>query len=139
MSARVRLARALVSLGNRAEAEKEIDLAAELAVKSQNRAAHLDFSIAAAGIRAASEQSADLADAVRTLNVAFAEATKYGYPGYQFEARLSIGKLEVKSGAPSNRAAGRERLEVLQRDATRKGFLLIARKAAAALGEQSKN
>jgi hypothetical protein len=41
--------------------------------------------------------------------------------------------MEVKSGRA---AAGRARLQALEKDATAKGFLLIARKAAAALRQK---
>jgi tetratricopeptide (TPR) repeat protein len=133
LAAHVMLARALLSLGKRAEAEKEIDVATELVANSQNRDFHLDFSIVAARVRAASGRPADLAEAVKTLNAALAEATKYGFAGYQFEARLCIGELEMKSG---HETAGRAHLRALARDATAKGFLLIARKAAAALGQK---
>jgi tetratricopeptide (TPR) repeat protein/predicted Ser/Thr protein kinase len=133
LDAHVVLARALLSLGRRAEAEKEIDLATHLAAKSQNHAAHLAVSIEAARIRAASGRPSDLADAAKTLNIVLAEATKCGFAGYQFEARLSLGEMELKSGQA---AAGRARLQALEKDATATRCLLIARKAAAALGQK---
>jgi len=40
-----------------------------------------------------------------------------------------MGELEIKSGDRTN---GRARLAALQKDATAKGFLLIARKSVAA-------
>ena len=58
-----------------------------------------------------------------------AEATKQNLSGIQLEARLAMGEVEMKSGM---RTAGRARLAALQRDATTEGFLLLARKAAAA-------
>ena len=58
-----------------------------------------------------------------------AEATKAGLVRLQFEARLALGEIELKSGAS---AAGRARLSALAAEATAKGFGLIARKAAAA-------
>jgi hypothetical protein len=58
-----------------------------------------------------------------------AEATKFGYLPYQFEARLAIGEIEMQSGMSS---IARPHLEALERDARAKAFLLIARKAAAA-------
>ncbi len=133
LDAHVVLARALLSLGRKAEAEKEIDLATQLVAKSQNHAVHLDVSMVAARIHAASGRSADLADAAKTLNIVLAEATKCGFAGYQFEARLSLGEMELKSG---HAAAGRARLQALEKDATAKGCLLIARKAVAALGQK---
>ena len=46
--------------------------------------------------------------------------------GYQLEADLALGETEMKAGAKD---AGRVRLLALEKDATAKGFLLIARKA----------
>ena len=85
LTAHLLLARALLALGNRAEAGKEIHLASEMVAKSQNRAAHLDFSIESARVRAASGLSADLAEAARVLSGTLVEASKYGFAGHQFE------------------------------------------------------
>jgi len=134
LAAHLVLARAVLSLGKKAGAQKEVGFAGELVARSQSRDARLNFSIVAARVRAASGRPADLFEAARTLN-ALAEATRYGFVGYQFEAGLSLGEMEAKSGPP-RRAAGRARLQALAKDATAEGFLLIARKAAAALGQQ---
>ena len=129
LTAHLLLARALLALGNRAEAGKEIHLASEMVAKSQNRAAHLDFSIESARVRAASGLSADLAEAARVLSGTLVEASKYGFAGHQFEARLSLGEIEMRLGKIT---AGRVRLAALEKEARARGFLLIARKAAAA-------
>ena len=50
---------------------------------------------------------------------------------YQFEIRLALGEIEMKSGKT---ASGMARLKSLERDATAKNFLLIAHKAKAAAG-----
>ena len=47
----------------------------------------------------------------------------------QFEAALALGQIEIEAGKTS---AGRARLQALEKDATAHGFLLIAKKAAAA-------
>lgn len=52
-----------------------------------------------------------------------------GFLDFEFEARLALGEIELASGQV---AAGRARLETLEKEATAKGFLLIARQAAAA-------
>jgi hypothetical protein len=54
------------------------------------------------------------------------EAKRYGYLNYEYQARLELGEVEIKSG---NAAAGRTQLAALSQDASRTGFLLIARKA----------
>jgi tetratricopeptide (TPR) repeat protein/predicted Ser/Thr protein kinase len=131
LDARVTSARVLLALGKRADAEKEIGLAKQLAAKSQNRAARLDVSIVAARVQAASGQPGDLAAAARALNGVLMEAAKGGFAGYAFEARLFLGEIEMKSGRA---AAGRGRLEALEKDAAGKGYVWIARKAAAARG-----
>jgi hypothetical protein len=65
----------------------------------------------------------------RALESARPEASRYGYVGFELEARLRLGELELRSGKAT---AGRARLQQLQSDARNKGFLLIARKANAA-------
>jgi hypothetical protein len=122
--ARAVLARALLAQVKPAEAREQIDLATDLVAKSPMPAVRINYAIAAALVRAATGITAD---ATRSLEATLAEATKYGYLGYQFEARLALAEIEMKSGKTS---AGRARLEALQREAAAKGFGLIARKAS---------
>ncbi|MGB2889148.1 MAG: hypothetical protein WBC04_15745 [Candidatus Acidiferrales bacterium] len=75
-------------------------------------------------------QSLHLADAARILENATVQAAKHGFIEPQFEMQLHLGEIEMKSGQT---VASRARLEALEKDATAKGFLLIARKAAAVL------
>jgi tetratricopeptide (TPR) repeat protein len=124
--ARTTLARALLAQHKVVEAAREIDLSADLARGSPNREVKINYAITAARVRAA---TGGTAEAVKSLQATLAEATKYGFLGYQLEARLALGEIEIKSGQA---AAGRARLEALGKDANAKGFLLIARKAAQA-------
>jgi hypothetical protein len=73
------------------------------------------------------------ADSKKNLEGVLAEANLLGLRQYQFEARLALGEMERKS---SETAAGRARLQALEKDAASYGSLLIARKARATLGEQ---
>ena len=57
-----------------------------------------------------------------------AEAARFHLAGAELEARLALGEIEVKSG---HTASGQARLLALEKDAGAKGFLLVARKAAA--------
>jgi len=66
------------------------------------------------------------AEATKRLEAVLSEATKYGYLNYEYQARLALGEVDLKSGRT---AAGRSRLATLNQDAIRTGFLLIARKA----------
>jgi eukaryotic-like serine/threonine-protein kinase len=118
------LARALVAQHKYAEAQKEIDAGKTFVAKSQNRADQFQLSIAETQLQAAQNR---IEEAKRNLIAIVAEAKQTGLLQYQFEARLELGEIEIRSGKIGS---GRARLAALQRDATSKGFLLIARKAA---------
>ena len=57
------------------------------------------------------------------------QATTANFLGLQLDARLALGEVEIKA---RDGTVGRLQLASLQREAEAKGFLLIARKAAAA-------
>jgi hypothetical protein len=61
------------------------------------------------------------------------QASHFGYAGYDFEARLRLGEIELRS---SKTNGGRARLQQLSKDAKAKGFLLVAHKADTALAEK---
>ena len=126
ISARVVLARSFMAQDKPAEAGKQIELAAALAARTPVVEVRLSYAIAAARIKAATGK---VAESERILEASMAEASKHGYLGSQYEIRLALGEIEMKSG---NIAAGRRRLDDLEKDARGRGFLLVARKAAAA-------
>jgi tetratricopeptide (TPR) repeat protein len=128
--ARAVLARAQLAQGKTADATEVSTQAVALAQKSQDTTVRLTVAIEAARVRAASGNQADVADATKVLENAVADATKEGLTGLLLEARLALGQVALTHG---DRASGRSRLVVVQRDATAKGFVLVARKAAAAL------
>ncbi len=68
-------------------------------------------------------------EATTTLEATLAQATSSGAVPLQFEARLALGEIEMR--AP-NAAAGAAHLQALEKDASAKGYGLIARKAAGA-------
>jgi eukaryotic-like serine/threonine-protein kinase len=127
LQARVLLARALQSLGKNSEALKQLDAAAAIVSRSHVPETRMSFSISAATVKAA---NGAYAEAVKNLEAAIVDATKLGYIGYQFDARLALGELEIKSGNP---AAGRAGLSALEKEARAKGYLSIARQAAATI------
>jgi tetratricopeptide (TPR) repeat protein/predicted Ser/Thr protein kinase len=124
------LARALVLTGKTKDALTEIDAAKSLLSATQNPTSRWDISLIEGRIQSA---LGNPAAAKKMLVAVLNEADKAGFVPYSFEARLAIGETEMKS---SNTAEGRARLQALQKDAKAKGFMLIARKAAAALSRE---
>ena len=125
-SARGVLAKTLLAQGKLAEAQKAIDDATTVFAKSDNRAARLSILTTVARVHAASGKTAQ---ATKSLEAVLAEAAQSHLVSAEFEARLALGEIDMKSGKT---AAGRTRLAALEKEATTKGFLLIARKAHAA-------
>ena len=87
-------ARCLLQLGKLAEAKAELQQAEKL-VKADDHVAHLPVAITGARIATASE---DLANAQKLLDAALAEASKANLLSFQYDARLALGELEIKSG-----------------------------------------
>lgn len=116
---------ALLADGKHAEALKEVGKTRAIAARSQNLDVQLGFAAAMGRAEAASKETVA---AEKTLKQVLAKATRSGYIGYQFESRLALEEIEVKSGKSS---ASRVRIEQLQREAHEKGYEMIARKAAA--------
>ncbi len=67
--------------------------------------------------------------AKQTAQLTVAEAGRLGFVGFQLEASLALGEVQIRYG---NQAAGRARLAKLKQDADGKGFGLLAKKAFAA-------
>jgi hypothetical protein len=124
--ARALLAESLAVQGKVAEAQKQIGSATALVKKTQRPAVQLSVRIAAARVRMASGHPGDLRNAAAALNGVLAEAKQIGLADPQMQARLTLSAIEKKSGK------GVGQLEELEKDATARGFGLIARKAAKA-------
>lgn len=120
------LARILLAAGKTAEAQQYATRGWELIQKSQNQDVRIPMEITKAEVDARTGRSAA---AITELSRALAEAHTAGYFMYELEARLALGEIKLKSG---NAAVARSELAKLEKDATAKGFLRIARKAAAA-------
>jgi tetratricopeptide (TPR) repeat protein/DNA-binding winged helix-turn-helix (wHTH) protein len=127
------LAKSLLAQGDLAKANASIARATSIAGQIKDPALRLpveiEVGIAAARIRAASGQQRDQTEAVNSLGQKLTEATENQLMELQFETALALGEIEIES---AQAAAGRARLQALEKDATAHGFLLIARKAAAA-------
>jgi tetratricopeptide (TPR) repeat protein len=116
----------LLAAGKPAEAQQYATRAWEIIQKSQNQSIRIPMEIAKATVDA---QTGRVSGAVAELNHALTAARAAGYLRCEFEARLALGEIKLKSG---NAAVARGELAKLEKDATAKGFLRIARKAAAA-------
>jgi eukaryotic-like serine/threonine-protein kinase len=125
IEARAILAYVLVAEGKTAEAQTEINSAQKLVKRNQNAPTRLKLQIIAARQRART----NTVEAKDRLETILRDTTKYGFIGYELEAKLALGELEMNSG---NTAAGRLRLASLQKEAIASGFLSISRKAGAA-------
>jgi serine/threonine protein kinase/tetratricopeptide (TPR) repeat protein len=119
------LARSLLAQGKIPDAKTTIRRAMTLRPKSQSAIMSLDMDTVGALIGASEKP----AEAVKTLEAAIAKAARLGYVPGEFEARLALGEVDMETGKEAN---GRDLLATLEKDATARGFLLIAHKAAVA-------
>jgi eukaryotic-like serine/threonine-protein kinase len=126
IAAEVLLARSLFAQNKTADAIAVIKSAQIGANSGESRLDKIEVDVAAGRILGTSGEG------VQLLAGALSDSRKIGYVPGEFEARLGLGEVEMSSGKVS---AGRARLVALEKDATSKTFLLIARKAhvAAAL------
>jgi DNA-binding winged helix-turn-helix (wHTH) protein/tetratricopeptide (TPR) repeat protein len=122
------LSEALLAQGKQAEARREVEGSRDLAAKSQNLFDRLQYDVASARVLLSSDHP-EKAKAV--LEGALRDARAHGFVGIEFEAMLGVADLEKRSGHAD---LAREQLTTLQRAARERGFMLVARKAAAARG-----
>jgi DNA-binding winged helix-turn-helix (wHTH) protein/tetratricopeptide (TPR) repeat protein len=119
--------RALLAQAKVGEANAAANHALTLSAKGGDLSASFEAKLALAAVLAQSGRSVD---AAKTLSSVRDDAIRRRYVNYELEARLILGEMEIRS---SKIEEGRARLQALEKDARGKGFLLIARKAIAAL------
>ncbi len=125
LSARTELVRALVAQGKSGEAAAEVESGKALAAKSDNEVAKLEFALAWAEELAGAKH----AEAAGGLLVeSLKKARELGLARMELEIRLAQG--EVERGAGKTGAVEAE-LAAVEKAARSKGFMLIAKKAAA--------
>jgi tetratricopeptide (TPR) repeat protein len=127
------LVQASIGLNKISDAQSAAAKASALTKKSQERHAIAGVQIAEAQLAAATGKSED---AAKSMQVVIADMTRLGLVAVQFEARLALGEIQIKS--PKSATAGQETLSALEKDATAKGFLFIAHRAQAAATPKSK-
>jgi DNA-binding winged helix-turn-helix (wHTH) protein/tetratricopeptide (TPR) repeat protein len=115
---------ALLAEGKAPDAQAAVDSEAEVASKNQNHPIGLKYAIASARALAASGKATEAKSKLETI---LTEEKKMGFLSYQFETRLALAEIEVRSGRLN---AVRDQLASLARQAQARGLGLIARKAA---------
>jgi serine/threonine protein kinase/tetratricopeptide (TPR) repeat protein len=121
------LAQAFLAENKTGNARLEIIFGKKLASKSQNRFANRQLDIASARVDFAEGK---LSGSLSGLEKVLADAKQHGLVPLQFQASLVLGEIEFRSGEVRQ---GQERLERLKKDATSKGFLLMAQRAQSVL------
>ena len=119
------LVRELIEQGKTAEAAELVNSAVVLSKGSYDPTVRFDVALATARLRVAQHRCAD---AGRTLRPALDQAIQVGCVSCQLEARLELGEIQIARG---NRERGRSQLRDLADEAERRGFGLIAKRAAA--------
>jgi serine/threonine protein kinase/tetratricopeptide (TPR) repeat protein len=125
------LVRALLAQDKLAAAQQVVAEDRKLVANTEDRVNLLNVNISSAQVESGAGNSAE---ASRLLRASIEESRNSGFTAIQLEARLALGKTETKAG---NLTSGRGTLALLEKDAKTKGFLLIARKAAAAAKQRS--
>jgi eukaryotic-like serine/threonine-protein kinase len=126
LSAHAILADAFLAQGKLDAARKEIALGKPLAEKTQQRLLRMQFHITAAEVQTASGKPADLQAAIPALNRVIEQTKKSGVLATAYEARIALGKAQVKYG---NKEEGKALMAAVEKEAAEKGFLLMSRKA----------
>jgi Tfp pilus assembly protein PilF/TolB-like protein len=116
------LAQALMARGDSNQAAKTVDLARKLGARDLPTT--LSLSITRARVLA---KTANKADAQRELQQVESRATERSLLGIAWQAHLALADIQTLSG---NLASARSSLQFVKRQATPKGFHLLARKAA---------
>jgi tetratricopeptide (TPR) repeat protein len=121
------LTRSLLAQGKLSDARATAAHAVALANQGSDRMVRIRAGFAEAEVETLSGRATE---AGRDLNALQARTKHDGYAAFELEARLLLGRAELRAGKP---AAARARLDRLQSDARGRGFLLIARQASASL------
>jgi eukaryotic-like serine/threonine-protein kinase len=129
------LSQAMLRSGDLAGAQHAIAQAASHLMKCSDREAELTVGLSLAQIQAASGGVAR-DSAAKSLEELATEANRLGFVPYVLEPRLALAEIELNIG---DRATARSHLEALRKEATDRGFGLIALKAAGDLKNVSLN
>ncbi len=115
---------ALLAQGKSKDAKATADAEEAVAAKDQNRPVINKFALASAR---ATASSGNLAEARSNLETLLQSEIRQGFLADQFETRLALAEIEMKSGHP---ATARDHIASIRREAQQRGLGLIVRKAA---------
>jgi len=121
--ASVVLVDALLTQAKEVDAQRQFEAAQNLAAKSQNQFARLQFALAAARVKLNSDRPADSQNLLAQIDE---EARRRGFMGLELEDRLLQAELANNTG---HHAAAQEQLSAVENSARAGGFGLILRKA----------
>ena len=131
--AKLVLAQALLAQGKIAEARPIAEQVMNVASRSRDQELQLQSETVAAHIDGVSGNSPDMTNSIRRLNRIISTAAESSFVEVGFEARLVAGELEIRGDRETSGA----RLQRLENDSSQSGYLLIARRASAALSSAS--
>jgi len=131
--AKLVLAQALLAQGKIADARPVAEQVMNVARRSRDRELQLRSETVAANIEGVSINRPDMTNSIKRLNRIISTADESSFVEVALEARLVAGELEIRG----DRETGRSRLERLENDSSQSGYLLLARRASAALSATS--
>ena len=122
------LARTLLAQSRLAAAQEALNVAVSNSRNTQNQFVRAAVATTGARVHAASGNAAAVARSAEALKTFVADATRMGLTELRLDADFALGQLETTR----NPGAGLARIAAVQKEASQKGFGLIARNAAAA-------
>jgi tetratricopeptide (TPR) repeat protein/tRNA A-37 threonylcarbamoyl transferase component Bud32 len=126
--ARSVLARNLLAQGKLAEAQTVAAQAVKLSQQTANQSERFEVTLADSAVK---EKAGKTADATRQLEAMLATTRKSGFRSYEYQARLALAEIRLRSHAPSAQSD----LAALEKDAQEHGLLLVANHARSLLQE----
>jgi ATP/maltotriose-dependent transcriptional regulator MalT len=123
----VALADALLTSGKIVEAMRTFAGARQRMSSAFGAFERMSYHIVEARLKASSRDNKDMADARETLDDLAAQAAAQGYVYANLQARLASGEVSLRSG---QLAVGRAVLSSLGKEATARGFVTLAQRAA---------
>jgi eukaryotic-like serine/threonine-protein kinase len=116
------LARVFLAQSKIGDAEAASAKAMALSQQTSDRPTGIQATLAVAEV---DESNGKVPSAAKALESVVNDSIRMGYQEYEFEARLELVRLELRS----SRASGSQHLEKLEKDAALRDFRLISRKA----------